>query len=74
MYCGSSDVQNSILNSRLLSWPCAWVLPAWCHPNTLFQSCPHSSTLWLCDQTILTVVLLTMCVKDHVEQEQSDLE
>jgi len=30
------------------------------YPNILFQSCLHSSTLWLCDQTILIVVLLTM--------------
>jgi len=30
------------------------------HSNILFQSYLHSSTLWLYDQTILTVVLLTM--------------
>jgi len=60
MYCGSNDVWNLILNSRLLFLSCSWVLPAWCCPNALFQSCPHSSTPWLCDQTILTVILLTM--------------
>jgi len=52
MYRGSGDVRNLKLDSRLLSWPYAWVLPTWCCPNALFQSCPHSSTLWLCDQTI----------------------
>ena len=35
MYYGSSDVQNPILNSRLLFSPCYWVLSAWCYLNTV---------------------------------------
>ena len=59
MYCGSGNVWNPILNSRLLFLPCFRVLSALCCPNSLFQSCPHSSTL---DYVIRYEILNPSCI------------